>query len=245
MASATAAFALLLRRLRDVRSASESRQRPWVVALVATPICVTSITDVLLPLFDVSFPRLGSPAFACLGALGVWLVHRYGHSVLTPSSLADEILSALPDGVALVHADRRIRRANPALLRLAGRSREQLEGFDLAALFEAPIPALGTRREVSARLLRPFAASIPVGVGASQLRDRRGNELGLVVVLRDLREVDALRERAVTAARMAAVGELAAGGGYQGAGDAPGRKGLTGAGRLRPAPPHHGFNPLF
>jgi signal transduction histidine kinase len=206
-----AAFPLLVRRLRRAGSASERRQRPWLVVGVATPLLVTSLTDVILPLLDLSVARLGSPSFACLGALGVWLVHRYGHSVLTPSSLADEILAALPDGVALVRPDRRIRRANAALLRLAGRSREQLEGFDLEALFEAPAPALGARREVSARLLRPFAASIPVGVGASQLRDRRGNELGLVVVLRDLREVDALRERAITAARMAAVGELAAG----------------------------------
>jgi signal transduction histidine kinase len=211
MMGVLAAFPLLVRRLREAGSASERRQRPWVVAGAATPICVTSLTDLILPLLDVSVPRLGSPSFACLGALGVWLVHRYGHSVLTPGSLADEILSALPDGVALVQADRRIRRANPALRRLSGRSREQLEGLDLDALFEAPAPAVGARREVSAQLLRPAAASIPVGVGASTLHDRRGNELGQVVVLRDLREVDALRERVVTAARMAAVGELAAG----------------------------------
>jgi len=211
MVGVLAAFPLLARRLREAGSASERRQRPWVIAGVATPICVTSITEVILPLLDVSVPRLGSPSFACLGALGVWLVHRYGHSVLTPGSLADEILSALPDGVALVQADRRIRRANPALVKLAGRSREQLEGFHLEALFEAPVPALTGGREVSARILRLSGGSIPVGVGASPLRDRRGNELGLVVVLRDLREVDALRERVVTAARMAAVGELAAG----------------------------------
>jgi two-component system NtrC family sensor kinase len=211
MASATAAFALLRRRLRALGSASERRQRRWVVAAVAAPICVASLTDAILPWLDVPVPRLGSPAFACLGALGVWLTARYGHSVLIPSSLAEEILSALPDGVALVQADRRIHRANPALVRLSGRSREQLEGFALEALFEAPVPEVGSRRELAARLLRPMAASIPVGVGASTLHDRRGNELGQVVVLRDLREVDALRERVVTAARMAAVGELAAG----------------------------------
>jgi signal transduction histidine kinase len=138
-------------------------------------------------------------------------MHRYGHSVLTPGSLADEVLSALPDGIALVRADRRIRRANPALARLAGRAREQLEGLHLDSLFEAPAPALAPGHQASARLLKPSGGSIPVGVAASPLCDRRGDELGLVVALRDLREVELLRERVVTAARMAAVGELAAG----------------------------------
>jgi len=211
MASAGAASVLLVRRLREAGSASERRQRPWVIASVAAPVCVASLTDALLPLVGVSFPHLGSTSFACLGGIGVWLLHRYGHSVLVPGSLADEILGALPDGVALVDAERRIRRANPALRRLAGRSHEQLEGLRLETLFEAPVPAPGAALEVTARLLRPLAASIRVGVGASKLRDRRGNDLGQVVVLRDLREVDAMRERMVTTARMAAVGELAAG----------------------------------
>ena len=42
-------------------------------------------------------------------------------------------------------------------------------------------------------------------------RDRRGNPLGLVVSLRDLREVESLRSRLVTSDRLAAVGQLAAG----------------------------------
>ena len=211
MLGALAAFPLLARRLREAGSASERRQRPWVIAGLATPICVTAVTELILPMLDVAVPHLGSPSFACLGLLGGWLVHRYGHSVLMPGSLADEILSALPDGVALVQADRRIRRANPALVRLAGRSREQLEALDLEALFDAPVPAPAEGRELSARLLLPSGGAIPIGFGSSPLHDRRGNELGQVVVLRDLREVDELRERVVTAARMAAVGELAAG----------------------------------
>jgi len=211
MASSAAALVFLRRRLRDVHSPAERMQHSRVIAAFATPICVASIADVALPLLGVSAPRLGSLSFACLGLLGVWLVHHYGYSALTPGTLADEILQALPDGVALVQADRRIRRANPALARLVGSSREQLEGIVLDALFEAPAPAPVAGRDASARLLRPEGAPIPVGVGTVALRDRRGNDLGLVVVLRDLREVESLRGRVVTAARMAAVGELAAG----------------------------------
>lgn len=211
MLGVLASFPMLVRRLRDADSVSERRQRPWVVLGVSVPIGICSVTDVLLPLLGVSTPRLGSVSFAFLGAMGVWLVHRYGDSVLSPGSLADEIVSALHEGVALVRTDRRIRHANPALVRLAGRSRAELEGQDLDSLFEPSAPSLGSTHEVPARLLPPSGGPIPVGVGFSPLRDRRGHELGQVVVLRDLREVESLRQRVVTAARMAAVGELAAG----------------------------------
>src|SRR5262245_30911458 len=211
LVGAAAAFPLLARRLRQASSPSERRQRPWIVAGVATPICVGSITDAVLPLLGIQVPRLGSLSMACLGAIGVWIVHRHGHSVFSPGSFADQILAALPDGVALLHADGRIRSANAALARLAGRSGEELETLELAALFEAPAPELADGRGGSARLRQPAAAPIPVELSCSRLPDRQGHELGLVVVVRDLREVEALRGRLVTAARMAAVGELAAG----------------------------------
>jgi PAS domain S-box-containing protein len=211
LVGAAAAFPLLARRLREASSVSELRQRPWIVVGLVTPICVGSITDAILPLLGVQVPRLGSAAFACLAALGVGILHRFGHSALSPVSFADEILATLPEGVALVRANGRIRSANRGLAELVGRSREELESLDLAALFEPPAPALGPGRESPARLRGARGEPIPVEVATSLLRDRQEHELGLLVVVRDLREVEALRGRLVTAARMAAVGELAAG----------------------------------
>jgi signal transduction histidine kinase len=211
IASCLAALPLLARRLREAATASERRQRPWVWPCVATPLCVASLTDVALPLLDVPAPRLGSASFGLLGALGFWIVRRLGHSVSSRGSFADEILATLPEGVALLQASGRIRAANPALARLAGRPREELEALELGALLELPAAGLGGAVELEARLRVASGESIPVAVSTSPVRDRRGHELSLVIAVRDLREVEALRERLVTAARMAAVGELAAG----------------------------------
>jgi signal transduction histidine kinase len=211
LVGATAAFPLLARRLRAASSSSERRQRPWIVAGVATPICVASLTDAILPMLGLHVPRLGSSSIACLGALGVWIVHRFGHSLFSPGSFADEILAVLPEGVAVLRGDGRIRSANAGLARLAGRSCAELEALELTALLEPPAPELAAGREGSAQLRQPAGAPIPVEIACSALRDRLDHELGLVVVVRDLREVEALRGRLVMAARMAAVGELAAG----------------------------------
>jgi signal transduction histidine kinase len=52
---------------------------------------------------------------------------------------------------------------------------------------------------------------VPVALSTSLLRDRRGMLIGVVLVIRDLREVVGLRTRLLTSARLAAVGQLAAG----------------------------------
>ena len=43
-----------------------------------------------------------------------------GYSVLAPGTFAREILDTMPDGVALLHLDGRIRRVNPAMAEMAG-----------------------------------------------------------------------------------------------------------------------------
>jgi signal transduction histidine kinase len=52
---------------------------------------------------------------------------------------------------------------------------------------------------------------IPVALSSAPLRDQAGNAMGVVVVVRDLREIEGMRRLMLTQARLAAVGELAAG----------------------------------
>jgi two-component system NtrC family sensor kinase len=53
--------------------------------------------------------------------------------------------------------------------------------------------------------------TVPVSVASSRLTDRSGFPIGVVLVVRDMTEVAALRQRLVISGRLAAVGELAAG----------------------------------
>jgi signal transduction histidine kinase len=51
----------------------------------------------------------------------------------------------------------------------------------------------------------------PVALSSATLHDKKGRSVGWVVSMRDLRDVAAMRDRVMTAGRLAAVGELAAG----------------------------------
>jgi signal transduction histidine kinase len=205
---ATAATVALrgLGRLSD----AEKRQVPWVALAVALPFTVATVTDGLLPFLGIVFPPLGTVSLAVLSSLSVWVVVYYGYSVLTPGPFAAEILELLPDGVVMLRPDERIRAANQGLARMSGRSLLALENRPIGELLSWSSEA-DEFDEVDCELIGTTGRRVPVSVSASALRDRRGNVLGRVLVVRDLREVADLRRRLVTSARLAAVGELAAG----------------------------------
>lgn len=208
----SAAILLGFREVRGSVSASERAQARWMIAGVGIPLVVASATDALMPLAGLQPPRLGTISFSFLGATIAWGFHRYGYSLLAPGLFASEILAILPEGVALLRLDGRIRSANAGLASLAGDSPRALEGRPVASLIAGvSLDASAVVTEQECALLASGGAQIPVSVSTAVLSDKQGSAIGLVLVARDLREITSLRSRLVTSGRLAAVGQLAAG----------------------------------
>ena len=193
-------------------SAGERKQARWLLAAVVIPLSLASTTDVLLPYLHIDSPRLGSVGVLALGAIVAGSVRRYGYFLLAPGAFAREILETLRDGVALLHPDGEVRTSNEAFARLVGGAPAELAGASVFGWLpglarDAAIESRGLELELEPR----GAPAMPVAVSCTALRDERGGVIGRVLVLRDLRELSALRSRLVTSGRLAAVGELAAG----------------------------------
>jgi signal transduction histidine kinase len=198
-------------RIRASGSPAERGQSPWLNAALGVPLCLGSVTDGLLPLCGVQVPRLGVASFAMLGGIVAWSLHRFGYSVLAPGSFAAPILASLRDGVALATPDGRIRFANPGLAALLDLPLSELPEQPVARFLPgAPLAPPRELGEVECEL-SGARGPLPVALSTSLLRDRRGMLIGVVLVIRDLREVVGLRTRLLTSARLAAVGQLAAG----------------------------------
>ena len=88
---------------------------------------------------------------ACLGAIALWNMLRFGHSLLTPGTFAEQILATLPDGVALLHPDGRIRSANPSLAAISGHPAADLVAMDARRLLGSPLGRDRGRRPPSER----------------------------------------------------------------------------------------------
>jgi signal transduction histidine kinase/uncharacterized membrane protein YuzA (DUF378 family) len=201
-----------LRALRTSASPAERAQLRWLAVGVTLPIVVASATDGLLPLFDVQVVHLGTSSFAFLGATIAWSFHRYGYSLLAPTAFARELLEIIPDGVALLTLDGRIRSLNPEMARILGCPADRALGLALAERLRGPAPGEPEESAGYECGLESFGEGmVPVSAAWRTLRDKQGLPFGRVLVLRDTREVVDLRRRLVTAGRLAAVGELAAG----------------------------------
>ncbi len=212
MLCVAAGLVLLQRVFRTRWSEGERSQRPVVLAGMLVPLVVGSLTDAILPWLGHHPPRLGSSSFAVLGILAVFNINRFGYSVMSPGSFAEEVLDSLRDGVALMRTDGTIRSANRGLAGLAGRPATELQDLRLSDLFTSALPdAPGEFEECEAELARAEGAPVPVALASRLVRDRTGGPLGLVITVRDLREVASLRSGLASSARLASVGQLAAG----------------------------------
>jgi signal transduction histidine kinase len=204
---------LLLGWIRDTLSPDERRRVVAVRIAIGVPLVVASVTDVILPIFGFhAVPRLGTLSLALIGGVHVWSFVRYGDSILVPEGLTSRVLRTLPDGMASLTLEGHVRAANERLGALLGVAPAALAGkrfgpFLSLDVFRPPREL----RDVECRLLPPDGAPVDVSLSTLLHRDRRGWPSGVVVIVRDLREVAALRSRLLTSGRMAAVGELAAG----------------------------------
>lgn len=187
----------------------EGRALAWISTLL---LALIPLSEVLAPAMGLPAPRLGAFSVTVLGASLWFLSLSFGEYVPAPAALAREILDNLRDGIALITRDGRVRAANRAFATLRGVQADALVDEAVGRLLGvAPdeIPDGGT--EIETTLEQNEGIAIPVSASRATLRDEEGSDLGSVIVLRDLREVVRLRRRLVTAGRLAAVGELAAG----------------------------------
>jgi two-component system NtrC family sensor kinase len=208
-------FAGLLLGVRKYRASvvpAERRQASVVLSGMVLCLTTASVTDGLLPALDIHVPRLGVLSLTLFAATIAWGFQHYGYSLLAPGVFAAEILATLPDGVALLRPDGRIRFANRGMEKLAGLPSGGLESRPIEHLISAVRGRTSQEiTELECMLRAQTGESIPIALSTSLLRDKRENTIGQVLVVRDLREVTNLRRSLVASDRLAAVGQLAAG----------------------------------
>ncbi len=200
-------------RQRADRQRSD-RRRAWGVGIAfAISVAITLSTEFVLPALGVAFPRLGCIGVS-LSVAVVWLsvLHDDEDLLLTPQGVARALLERLQDGVALVQLDGRVLSCNERFAELAGVEETGSLGASIEALIDAPLDRIRAGVEDRESTLRPVSGgTIPISLSSSVARGRTGSEIGYVVVVRDLRELDALRTHLMGSGRLAAIGELAAG----------------------------------
>jgi PAS domain S-box-containing protein len=136
----------------------------------------------------------------------------------------DNILRSLPNGVITIGSDNRIARVNRAAKNILRRSSDKLVGKPFEQVFKRDEAILSLIRNcmnlnqikegVETGLHNKDGSITPLELSLSVLEDPTdpaGEGLGLVILLRDLTEIQYLKEHIRRQDRLAALGELSAG----------------------------------
>ena len=128
------AFAVGRQAYRRMNTERERCHARWVGGGLLGSITLSGLTDGLLPMFGVQVPHLGTIVHASSGGVIAWTFYRSGYPLLAPGLFAGEILETLPDGVAMLRLDGRIRYGNSAMGKLLGHPTSHVEGLDIRKL---------------------------------------------------------------------------------------------------------------
>ncbi len=188
-------LALILRQARQRANPVWRRQARIIVYSAVPPLFLSTATDVVLPRLDIhSIPNI-APDFTIIWAVGlVVAIVKYGLLEISPAVAAERVLNTISDAVLLVGANGGIEEVNPAAERLLGRSKGELRGTSIEALFPEALRA-GQMRAIhdltdsvsyDYRLLASGGREVPVYFACSVIRGTVGELAGMACVVRDI-----------------------------------------------------------
>ena len=191
-----ASLLLIFRMWRTVKTYRERRQAGLILTSGLVTLVLGTVTDVVLP--QVAFfglPDLAG-ALCLIWAGGLYFaVTRYGLMSVTPQGAAREIIATMADALFLLTPEGKVAIANNGASSLLGKDSRELRGQPAEQFFADPDQfrqALARVGEVVALTALELGCRgregriIPVSVSSRLMRDKAGETVGSVWVLRDV-----------------------------------------------------------
>ena len=128
----------------------------------------------------------------------------------------ENVVESMADGLISVDNNKKIVTLNRRAAEFLGDEEKNLKGLKISNIFDLDIETLLKDKKMIIRdmevEIKPSSGGrIPLSLSAAPLKDETGREMGLVLLLRDLREIRELQEKVRRSERLASLGRLAAG----------------------------------
>ena len=192
------AILVLLGFRQRTTNAAERAGAGVILFTIALSLVLGTLTDVVLPsLTSTRFPEM-TGFLSLFWAIGLYYsVTRHGLMSVTPQAAADDILATMLDSALLINPEGRLVASNRAFGETFGYSAREATGMPGRTLFVPPeafdrtLQQVAGKGSLSAVLLEGRSRdgrSLPLNVSVRVMRDRKGESLGTVWVLRDVTE---------------------------------------------------------
>jgi len=128
---------------------------------------------------------------------------------------SDNILQSIPSGVISMDNEMRIRSINRSAEQILGLRAVDVLGMDALDVFGDPITGILKAKKTITRAEYPYTTRdgrhLWLGVTMSQLRDKSGEAIGMLLIFTDLTDIKALQEEVRLKERLSQLGEMSAG----------------------------------
>ncbi len=151
----------------------------------------------------------------------IFVVQNYSlvdRTLTRMKSYTENVVESMADGLISLDKDGRIVTVNRQAVEILGVGWEGLEGRNITELLGDGVaeilgPPEGRElvRDRQVEIAKGPAGRIPLSLSSAPLRDDAGQELGSVLLIKDLREIRDLQEKVRRSERLASLGRLAAG----------------------------------
>ncbi len=130
----------------------------------------------------------------------------------------ENVVESMADGLVSIDREGKIVTLNRQAGEILGSGRERLEGQTITSVLGEGIGRiLGSAegqvlvRDREMEIHKDKGGRIPLSISVAPLRDEKGQEMGSVLLIKDLREIRDLQEKVHRSERLASLGRLAAG----------------------------------
>ncbi|MEJ2085792.1 MAG: diguanylate cyclase, partial [Acidobacteriota bacterium] len=190
---------LVVYRSRKTELIAERRQAVLILSAGLPTLAGIAVSGILLPYLEVrSVPNIAH-LFPALWVLAIWYaISTYKLMLLTPASVASDVLATMADAVVLLDRQQRIVGVNRAAEELLCAHEAELRGAKLPELFEtddateaATVQRLlssDDSRRLDLRYRKRNGDLVRLRVTTSFVNDRHGQAMGQVLVARDITE---------------------------------------------------------
>ncbi|MCP4679773.1 MAG: PAS domain S-box protein [Deltaproteobacteria bacterium] len=156
--------------------------------------------EILLRFVSIPIPPLSISSFVIFNLCIAYAIWKYELFALTPMTAAESIVTTMSDALLLVNPDLSIASGNRAAETMLGYNDKDLYLLPIASLFsdgaKKPTWISGDGHDLGSAEIKYFetgfvskrGSEIPVSMASSVLFDDRGNQLGYLIIARDIAE---------------------------------------------------------
>lgn len=193
------------------------KQQAKIIAIgLALPLILTILYKIgpYVIGFYIHFVGVAPAALFC--AFVTYATWKYDLFNVNPAMAAENIIETMPDSFVLTDFDGQIIRINSALTHFLGYTEKELVGKRLGVLLNEQnqqliqnIEDIHEIKNQETQIIAKDQTTKPVSVSSSIIKNKKGEKIGITVIIHDLTQHKQYEQTIIKSERFAAIGELA------------------------------------